>query len=104
MLHGVKIRTAFQQLHSEGIGFLYRGLFPPLLQKTFSLSVMFGVYDGVKRPCIEVYNINEIGAKCIAGLISGTVESSLMPFERVQTILADAAYHEKYQNTHHAFR
>lgn len=79
-------------------------MFPPLLQKTFSLSVMFGVYDGVKRPCIEHYNINEYSAKCIAGIISGTFEASLMPFERIQTILADAAYHGKYQNTHHAFR
>lgn len=37
-------------------------------------------------------------------MIAGSFEAVLMPFERVQTILADAAYHEKYKNTHHAFR
>jgi hypothetical protein len=97
MLHGVKIQDAFNQLHSEGLTFLYRGIGPPLLQKTLSLSVMFGVYDGVKRPAIEYYNINEYTAKCVAGIVSGTFEAVLMPFERVQTILADAAYHDKYK-------
>lgn len=48
MLHGVKIETAFKQLRTEGITFLYRGMFPPLAQKTLSLSLMFGVYDGIK--------------------------------------------------------
>ena len=48
MLHGVKIGTAFKQLRTEGISFLYRGMFPPLAQKTLSLSLMFGVYDGIK--------------------------------------------------------
>lgn len=104
MLHGIKIGPAFSQLHSEGITFLYRGVFPPLLQKTFSLSLMFGVYDGVKKPSIELYEMNEYSAKCFAGIVAGTFEAILMPFERIQTILADAAYHEKYQNTHHAFR
>lgn len=48
MLHGVKIETAFMQLRHEGLSFLYRGMFPPLAQKTLSLSLMFGVYDGIK--------------------------------------------------------
>lgn len=48
MLHGVQIETAFKQLRHEGIFYLYRGMFPPLAQKTLSLSLMFGVYDGIK--------------------------------------------------------
>jgi hypothetical protein len=104
MLHGVKIRTAFDQLRQEGFTFLYRGMFPPLAQKTLSLSLMFGIYDGVKRPAIDYYHMNQYTAKFLAGMIAGTVEAVLMPFERVQTILADAAYHQKYRNTHHAFR
>ncbi|KAG5682532.1 hypothetical protein PVAND_011879 [Polypedilum vanderplanki] len=104
MLHGVKIHTAFNQLRSEGLTFLYRGIGPPLMQKTLSLSVMFGVYDGVKKPAIEHFGINEYSAKCIAGIVAGSVEAILMPFERVQTILTDAAYHNKYKNTPHAFR
>lgn len=104
MLHGVKIKTAFDQLRHEGIGFLYRGMFPPLAQKTLSLSLMFGVYDGVKRPAIEYYGMNQYSAKCLAGCIAGTFEAILMPFERVQTVLADSQYHQRYANTHHAFR
>jgi Mitochondrial carrier protein len=104
MLHGVQIGTAFRQLKQEGISFLYRGMFPPLAQKTLSLSLMFGVYDAIKRPSIEYYHMNQYSAKCLAGMVAGTFEAVFMPFERVQTILADAAYHEKYKNTHHAFR
>lgn len=104
MLHGVKIGTAFDQLRHEGLLFLYRGMFPPLAQKTLSLSLMFGIYDGVKRPAIEYYGMNQYTAKTFAAIVAGTFEAALMPFERVQTILADAAYHQKYRNTHHAFR
>lgn len=104
MLHGVKIRTAFDQLRQEGLCYLYRGMFPPLAQKTLSLSLMFGVYDGVKRPAIELYGMNQYSAKCLAGGIAGSIEAILMPFERVQTVLADSQYHERFANTHHAFR
>lgn len=72
MLHGVKIDMAFGQLRSEGIRYLYRGLLPPLAQKTLSLSVMFGVYDGIKKPAIEHYKINQYYAKCFAGCVAGT--------------------------------
>lgn len=37
-------------------------------------------------------------------VIYDLAEAVLMPFERVQTILADATYHKKYKNTHDAFR
>lgn len=104
MLHGVQLNQAFGQIRSEGITYLYRGIFPPLAQKTISLSLMFGVYDGTRRPLIEYYGMNEYAAKTIAGMMAGTVEAVLMPFERVQTLLADATYHKKYRNTHHAFR
>lgn len=104
MLHGSTIRTAFQQIKGEGFFYLYRGMLPPLAQRTFSLSLMFGVYDGVKTPMINELNWNPYIAKTVAGLFAGTVEAVLMPFERVQTVLADATYHEHYKNTHHAFR
>lgn len=103
-MHGVKIQSAAQQLHSEGIYFLYRGLLPPLLQKSISLSIMFGVYEEVKRPLIEDYNVNAYVAKTAGGLISGSCEAILMPFERVQTLLINAKYHDMYKNTFQAFR
>uniref|UniRef100_A0A336MSX6 CSON006761 protein n=1 Tax=Culicoides sonorensis TaxID=179676 RepID=A0A336MSX6_CULSO len=104
MLHGSTIRTAFRQIKGEGFFYLYRGMLPPLAQRTFSLSLMFGVYDGVKTPMINELHWNPYFSKILAGLFAGTVEAVLMPFERVQTILADAAYHEHYKNTPHAFR
>lgn len=65
---------------------------------------MFGVYDGTKKPLIDDMGWNPYSAKVVAGLIAGTVEAVLMPFERVQTILADATFHERYKNTQHAFK
>lgn len=104
MLHGVKLKLAFNQIRNEGITYLYRGIFPPLAQKTISLSLMFGVYDGVRRDLIEELNFNIYPAKIIAGVAAGTVETILMPFERVQTLLADANYHSNFRNTHHVFK
>ncbi|XP_050083706.1 mitochondrial nicotinamide adenine dinucleotide transporter SLC25A51 [Anopheles aquasalis] len=104
MLHGVKLTQAFGQLRGEGMTFLYRGIFPPLAQKTISLSLMFGVYDSTRRPLVEYCHVNPYTAKTVAGIAAGTVEAVLMPFERVQTLLADATYHQKYRNTQHAFK
>ena len=104
MLHGVKLTHAFSQIRAEGLPYLYRGIFPPLAQRTISLSLMFGVYDGIKRPMIENVGMNVYSAKILAGMVAGTFEAVLMPFERIQSILADATYHEHYKNTHHAFR
>lgn len=123
MLHGVEIKSAVQELRHEGFAFLYRGILPPLAQKTISLSLMFGVYDGTKRPLVQL-GINEYLAKTIAGvtagmriayddlsiiiqwriLILGTVEAVLMPFERIQTLLSDRTHHDKFRNTRQAFQ
>lgn len=104
MLHGSTTMSAFQQIRGEGLVYLYRGILPPLAQRTLSLSLMFGVYDGTKRPLIEDMHWNEYNAKIVAGITAGTVEAILMPFERVQTVLADAAYHKQFKNTPHVFQ
>lgn len=104
MLHGVPIGSALSQLHHEGLGFLYRGMLPPLAQKTISLSIMFGVFDGTRRYLVEDYRLNDYGAKVIAGVVAGSVESILLPFERVQTLLADSKFHQYFSNTQSAFR
>lgn len=103
MLHGVKLTHAFHQLYGEGVQFLYRGMLPPLCQKTLSLSIMFGVYEEVRRPLVDL-GCNVYVAKTAGGLISGTTEAILMPFERIQTLLADAHYHKEFKNTLHAFK
>lgn len=104
MLHGISIAPAFRQIRSEGWLYLYRGILPPLAQKTISLSLMFGCYDATKRQLIEKFDTPEYVAKVIAGLTSGTVEAALLPFERVQTLLADAKFHSHFENSHQAFR
>lgn len=64
---------------------------------------MFGVYEGSrKRICLLTGN--EILAKIVAANLAGTAEAILMPLERVQTLLQDWRYHEKFRNTSHAFR
>lgn len=40
---------------------------------------------------------------CGKNNLSGTVEAALMPFERIQTLLADSHYHTHFKNTSQAF-
>ncbi|XP_030370537.1 solute carrier family 25 member 51 [Scaptodrosophila lebanonensis] len=104
MLHGVPVTSAFGQLRGEGLTFLYRGMLPPLAQKTISLSIMFGVFDGTRRYLIHDYGLNDYCAKIMAGVVAGSVESILLPFERIQTLLADSKFHQYFSNTPNAFR
>lgn len=104
MLHGVNIRSAYQQLKFEGIGYLYRGMMPPLAQKTIALSLMFGVYNGTKNYVLQSFNTELYTAQIVAGLVSGTAECILLPFERVQSLLSNAKFNEHFSNTPQAFR
>lgn len=70
MLHGVEMKLAVQELRHEGFAFLYRGILPPLAQRTVSLSLMFGLYDGTKKPLVRI-GVNEYVAKVIAGMTAG---------------------------------
>lgn len=103
MLQGVRAHHAFLQLKSEGLFYLYRGILPPLIQKTLSLSIMFGVYEEVRSNLVS-HGCNTHLAKTIGAMVAGTTEAILMPFERVQTLLADAKYHHEFKNTKHAFK
>lgn len=42
ILDGIGVRQAMAQLRSEGLQHAYRGMLPPLLQKSTSYSIMFG--------------------------------------------------------------
>lgn len=98
MMHGVETTFALNQLQKEGLGFLYRGMLPPLLQRSLSMSVMFGVYDGSLKPLLD-RDYNPYIAKTLAGVIAGCFEATLMPFERIQTLLIHPKYHNKFRNT-----
>lgn len=68
-----------------------------------TITYTSGVYDGTRRPLVDI-GVNPYMAKVIAGVTAGTVEAVLMPFERVQTLLADSTYHSLFKNTAQAFR
>ncbi|EZA58349.1 hypothetical protein DMN91_006005 [Ooceraea biroi] len=103
ILEGVPVGAAVGQMSREGIQLLYRGILPPLCQKTLSLSLMFSIYEGCRqRFCLLTGNA--VVAKVLAANIAGAAEAILMPFERVQTLLQDWRYHTKFKNTSHAFR
>lgn len=95
--------TAVGQLSHEGVRLLYRGILPPLCQKTMSLSIMFSMYEGCKYR-LTVLTGSPVFAKIAAANIAGATEAILMPFERVQTLLQDWHYHDKFKNTSHAFK
>lgn len=87
-MQGVAASMALSRLRYEGVTSLYKGIGPPLLQKTAGISMMYGVFQIYKRfyefllpnsPNIIVYGLS--------GATSGLVESVLTPFERVQTLL-----------------
>ncbi|XP_055382781.1 mitochondrial nicotinamide adenine dinucleotide transporter SLC25A51 isoform X2 [Condylostylus longicornis] len=104
MLHGDKVTSAFIQMKHEGLRYLYRGMLPPLAQKTISLSLMFGIYDGIKKNLQVEFELDPYTSKILAANLAGTCEAILIPFERVQTLLADSKYHKYFSNTPTAFR
>ncbi|CAK1600109.1 unnamed protein product [Parnassius mnemosyne] len=101
MMHGVEATLALNQLQKEGLGYLYRGMLPPLLQRSLSMSLMFGVYDECLQPLLH-QQINPYVAKSVAGIVAGCFEATLMPFERLQTLLIHPKYHKELKNTAHA--
>ncbi|XP_053382379.1 mitochondrial nicotinamide adenine dinucleotide transporter SLC25A51-like [Mercenaria mercenaria] len=103
-LYGVRVWKAIQQLQKEGLTHIYRGLMPPLLQKTTSMSIMFGLYYEFQRHLNSTFpSVWSPVNKSVAAMLAGTVESVLTPFERVQVLLQDRTYHRHYGNTLHAF-
>uniref|UniRef100_A0A1I8FIE6 ADP/ATP translocase n=1 Tax=Macrostomum lignano TaxID=282301 RepID=A0A1I8FIE6_9PLAT len=69
------------------------GVLPPLLQRICNLSLLFG--------CYAKWNAEACSA--LAAFMAGSCEASLMPLERVQTLLQDQRYQATYRNTFHAF-
>ena len=104
-LHGVRALKAMKQLKKEGMRQLYRGLMPPLLQKTTSLTLMFGLYYEFQRGIGHYFPDLWLPAnKATAAMLSGTIEAILTPFERVQILMQDKNYQHRFVNTFHAFK
>lgn len=103
MLHGVETTFALNQLQKEGLVYLYRGMLPPLLQRSMSMSLMFGIYDQCLHPLLD-QKFNPYVAKAVAGVVAGCFEATLMPFERIQTLLIHPKYNSAFKNTADAAR
>lgn len=104
-VQGIRLLRAVRQLRREGLAYLYRGLLPPLLQRTATVSLMFGTYANYSTvlhnhlphtPWLLTHTIAALGA--------GSTEAVLAPFERVQVVLQMKDYHGDVHNTLHAFR
>ncbi len=101
-IHGIRLHKAVRQVYREGILYLYRGLLPPLLQRTTTVSLMFGTYA-------QYYNVlrdrcPHLLAHTAAAIGAGTTEAVLVPFERVQVVMQSKSFHGELRNTGHAFR
>lgn len=106
-LHGVLATEAVRQLQRDGLRNLYRGLLPPLLQKSTTVAIMFGLYEDFSRVLLDMANgsgVPELVTRSFAAALAGTTEAILTPFERVQTLLQDHRHHGRFNNTAHTFR
>jgi len=109
MVHGFSTFEALKQLKREGALHLYRGILPPLLQKSSSTAIMFGTYSQYNRLItnfLGIRNNNQIsssGVMAMSAFLAGCTEATLVPFERVQTLMQETQYHGKFKNTPAAF-
>nr|CDS31575.1 mitochondrial carrier triple repeat protein [Hymenolepis microstoma] len=104
-LDGVRFSVAFARLRLEGLTHLFRGVLPPLLQRSTSASVMFGFQSQSQR----FLNRNQTTMKLppylktiISATMAGSLEAALTPFERVQTLLQSSNNSLLYKNTSRA--
>ncbi|KAK6033760.1 hypothetical protein OSTOST_00062 [Ostertagia ostertagi] len=132
-LHGFSARLAWSQVKSEGIRRLYRGLLPPLIMRTSSRALMFGLYDEFQSfltcphsPPNTSFSICHAQAAFFGKVFfnnyffisdttsivvctglsddSGICEAALCPLERVQVLLQTSAYHDHFKNTGQTLR
>ena len=104
-VHGFRSWKAFRQVWREGAMNAFRGVLPPLLQRTTTVSLMFGTYsnyiDSLQR---RLPNFSYVGVHCMAAVGAGCTEALLAPLERIQVILQVKDYHGKLHNSFHAFQ
>ncbi|XP_040568329.1 mitochondrial nicotinamide adenine dinucleotide transporter SLC25A51 [Lepeophtheirus salmonis] len=96
VLYGISMKEAFEQLRGEGVSTLYRGVGPPLIQKSAGGSIMFGSYFQIREYLKQrSYPI----ASPTAALCAGCIEAVLTPLERVQVLLQNSKYNAHFKHT-----
>jgi len=102
-LHGITAVEALRQIRGEGLLQLYRGLLSPLLQKSCTVSIMFGSYAQYSRSLKSSTRLEDRSRLVVAALLAGSTEAVFAPFERVQTLMQDPKFSKTFRNTPHAF-
>ena len=94
------VQRAVQSVQHEGLSQLYRGVGPPLLQRSLSMSLMFGLYDAYYK-ALKRWQLLTSHWTCsvTAALAAGSTEALLAPLERVQTLLQHRRFTERFDNT-----
>ena len=104
-LQGIRVHKALNQVREEGLYYLYRGLGPPLISRTLSVSLMFGAYSQYMEFYRKHFPSHPfIVSHVFSAMAAGTMEAILLPFERTQVLLQVPRYHNSIANTTHAFR
>ncbi|CAJ0583337.1 unnamed protein product, partial [Mesorhabditis spiculigera] len=104
---GYNIMGALKDIKNEGFPLLYRGLMPPLIMRTTSRAVMFGLYDKFLTSFGGTKYIR--GSPIItkeraqAAFMAGTCEATMAPLERIQVLLQAKKYNSVFKNTGDAF-
>lgn len=98
-IHNSSLCQALAQLKKEGFPKLYRGVVPPLLQRTLTGTVLFGV-QGTFHHQLSLQNVFPSSAlPALAGLGTGVVEALVLtPYERIQNLLQNSQNDKKLPN------
>lgn len=107
-IEGIRIHKAIRQMKREGLRNMYRGLLPPLMQRTLTVSLMFGTYHSYTQfleSTLLPYSLphRTLVTHVLAAIGAGSTEAILAPFERVQCLLQVKDYNNRLHNTRHAF-
>ena len=104
-IFGLTTTSALQQVRGEGIKYIYRGVVFPLMQRGFSMSVMFGTYNAYTIFLIENWPWRKTtGAKSLAAFLSGASEATFTPFERLQSLMQHKGFNYSISNSFRGFK
>ncbi|XP_072294545.1 solute carrier family 25 member 53-like [Eucyclogobius newberryi] len=93
-IHNTPVHRAVVQLYKEGPLKLYRGVASPLVMKTLSGTLLFGLQDTLLHSLSRTShhtNIPTSALPALGGFGAGVVEALVLtPFERVQNVLQNS--------------
>uniref|UniRef100_A0A183CXA6 Mitochondrial carrier protein n=1 Tax=Gongylonema pulchrum TaxID=637853 RepID=A0A183CXA6_9BILA len=101
-IYGTTTKTVLKQMRDEGFWMLYRGVLMPLLQRTTTRSIMFGIFNRLNEAlgCAQCRTPQRrIICSSSAAFLAGTSEAVLCPLERTQVLMQAREFNRHYKNT-----